>query len=208
MPADRSLSVGPARRQARSVDEISRRVLIGGAATAIAVCTAGIAPAREAIGDGAGGFAPETADPELPAAFQANARRFHAAALATQDRFPQQAAHFLAISIELSLKSYLLCRGFSDDWNRRHIGHDLGKALTCVQRAGFQDVPSELPAIAALLSPYYVRHAFDGLSAARVAALHALDAYDVVQALQDRIGAAIGRAERFSQPAAASFEFG
>jgi hypothetical protein len=208
MPADRSLSIGPGRRQARSVDGISRRVLIGGAATAIVVCAAGVEPVREAVGDGAGGFAPETADPELPAVFQANARRFHAAALAIQDRFPRQATNFLAIAIELSLKSYLLHRGFNDGWNRVHIGHDLGKALRCAQRAGFQDVPPELPSVAARLGPYYVRHAFDGLSAATIAALHAANACDTVQALQDRIDAAIGQARLISRPAVAPPEFG
>ncbi|CAN7341035.1 hypothetical protein [Mesorhizobium sp. LjNodule214] len=38
------------------------------------------------------------------------------------------ALHAIAVAIELLLKSHLLSVATDDHWNRRHIGHDLGKA--------------------------------------------------------------------------------
>jgi hypothetical protein len=191
MPADRGFSVGPIPRQRRSADGISRRILIGGVSSATVASAVDARWAHKLVSDGAGGYAPDT---ELSAAFQANARGFYAAALAGQDRFPGQAAHFLAIAIELSLKSYLLHRGFSDDWNRIHIGHDLVKALSCACRAGFHDVPSDLPGVIALLSPAYLHHAFHKLSPETVATLRGLGAYDAVRVLFDGVNTAIRQA--------------
>jgi hypothetical protein len=150
--------------------------------------------AREDVEDRARRPRRTAAKTELSVVFQANARGFYVSAVAGQDRFPRPAAHFLAIAIELSLKSYLLHRGLSDDWNRVHIGHDLVKALSCVRRAGFRAIPSDLPGIAALLSPLYLRHAFHRLSPGTVATLRGLRAYDVVRILLDNVGEAIGQA--------------
>lgn len=60
-----------------------------------------------------------------------------------------------AIAIELGLKAYLLHCGFSDDWNRIHLGHDLKKALRCARLAGLRDLPIGLAELAGVLGPLY-----------------------------------------------------
>ena len=201
MAADHVHPVGPNSRQRWRVSAISRRALIGAASTAIIVSAAPAGSAQEILSGRAGDPYPKAAGVALSAVFWTNAQRFHAAALATEDRFPRQAAYSLAIAIELSLKSYLLHRGFSDDWNRVHIGHDLRRALRCARRAGFDDIPPNLPVITTLLSPYYLRHAFDGMTPTTVALLDGLGAYATVQALHHAVGGAVRRREPFDMSA-------
>lgn len=71
------------------------------------------------------------------------------------DRSGGRSPYHSAIAIELGLKAYLLHRGFSDDWNRVHLRHDLKKALRCAQMAGLRDVPDGLAELAAVLGPLY-----------------------------------------------------
>ena len=71
------------------------------------------------------------------------------------DRVGAQAAYHSAIAIELGLKAYLLNRGFSDDWTRVWLRHDLSKALRCVRMLGFEDVPDGIGELAAVLGPLY-----------------------------------------------------
>lgn len=66
-----------------------------------------------------------------------------------------QSAYHSAIAIELGLKAYLLHRGFSDDWTRVWLRHDLSKALRCVQMLGFEGVPDGIAELAAVLGPLY-----------------------------------------------------
>lgn len=66
-----------------------------------------------------------------------------------------QSAYHSAIAIELGLKAYLLHRGFSDDWTRVWLRHDLSKALRCVRMVGFKDVPDGIAELAAVLGPLY-----------------------------------------------------
>jgi len=72
------------------------------------------------------------------------------------DRSWGRSAYPSAIAIELGLKDYLLHRGFSDDWNRIHLRHDLKKALRCARLAGLRDLPVGLAELAAVLGPLYV----------------------------------------------------
>lgn len=72
------------------------------------------------------------------------------------DRSRARSAYASAIAIELGLKAYLLHRGFSDDWNRIHLRHDLKKALRCARLAGLRDLPVGLAELAAILGPLYV----------------------------------------------------
>ena len=195
MAADNVHPVGPNSRQRWRGDAISRRALIGRASAAIMVSAAPSALARNILSGRAGDLCPDAAGLALSAVFWSNAQGFLVAAPARLDRFPGRAAHSLAIAIELSLKSYLLHRGFSDDWNRVQIGHDLWRALRCARRAGFHDVPPHLSVVTAFLSPYYLRHAFDGMSPAAVALLHRLGAHTTVQALHHAVGAAIRKRE-------------
>lgn len=95
-------------------------------------------------------------DHRLAAAFLRNARTFHVMAWTESDRSGARSAYASAIAIELGLKAYLLHRGFSDDWNRIHLRHDLKKALRCARLAGLRDLPVALAELAAVLGPLYV----------------------------------------------------
>jgi hypothetical protein len=71
------------------------------------------------------------------------------------DRVSAQSAYHSAIAIELGLKSYLLHCGFSDDWTRVWLRHDLSTALRCVRMLGFEGVPDGIGELAAVLGPLY-----------------------------------------------------
>jgi len=133
------------------------------------------------------------ADWLLAYTFRRNAAGFHEAAEAAQDRHPEVTRYFLAIAIELALKAYLLDRGISDDWNRIHIRHDLTKALKCARRAGFSGAPVGLPALAALLSPYYGAHAISAMAPDAIALVSWPEACDTVRNLIAAVSAAIDR---------------
>lgn len=63
----------------------------------------------------------ERCDQPSALALYRNTACFHENAEAAVKRFPEMTRYFLAITIELSLKTYVLHRGISDDWNRVHI---------------------------------------------------------------------------------------
>lgn len=94
-------------------------------------------------------------DHHLARSFAHNARAFHAMGWTDHDRVGTRSAYHSAIAIELALKAYLLHRGFSDDWNRVHLGHDLSKALRCVRMIGFRSVTDGIAELAAVLGPLY-----------------------------------------------------
>ena len=91
----------------------------------------------------------------LAIAFARNARAFHTMAWTDDDRVGAQSAYHSAIAIELGLKAYLLHRGFSDDWTRVWLRHDLSKALRCGRMLGFEAVPGGTAELAAVLGPLY-----------------------------------------------------
>jgi len=91
----------------------------------------------------------------LAVALVRNARTFHAMAWPESDPSGVRPAYPSAIAIELGLKAYLLHRGFSDDWNRIHLRHDLKKTLRCARLAGLRDVPDGVAELAAVLGPLY-----------------------------------------------------
>jgi hypothetical protein len=128
----------------------------------------------------------------LANAFRRNAAGFHEAAVSALDRHPEATRYFLAIATELALKAYLLHRGISDDWNRVHIRHDLAKALRCARRAGLDGVPAELPALAALLSPYYQVHAIAAMPLDAMESVRWSEACETVRALIDAVTRATG----------------
>jgi hypothetical protein len=132
-------------------------------------------------------------DHALAVAFFRNAEGFLSAAEIAKASFPEHALHFLAIAIELALKAYLLNRGVRDDWNRDHIGHDLSRALKCAQRAGFNAAPSDLAALAALLTPLYVRSVAWRAQPEVLTAKRLTDACDTTGDLLSAVDAAIGR---------------
>jgi hypothetical protein len=140
------------------------------------------------------------ADRPMADTFRRNAAGFHKAAEAILDRSPEVTRYFLAIAIELALKAHLLHRGISDDWNRVHIRHDLAKALRSARRAGFNGAPVGLPALAALLSPYYKVHAISELPPDAIASVRWPEAFETVGDLLAAVGAAIARAGPDDEP--------
>jgi hypothetical protein len=171
---------------------ISRRVVLAGVSIGLAQAV-GASQAAEGAFDGGGRPRQDERKAELSLVFLANARGFYTAAVAARDRFPRQAAQSLAIAIELALKSYLLHQGFSDDWNRVHIGHDLCRALSYAQRAGLHDIPPGLHALTDLLSPYYSRHVFHAMTPQALGGISSPSTQAVVGALQTVVGEAIRR---------------
>ena len=133
------------------------------------------------------------ADWLLAHAFRRNAAGFHEAAEAALHHHQEVTRYFLAIAIELALKAYLLERGISDNWNRIHIRHDLTKALKCARRAGFNGAPERLPALAALLGPYYEVHAISAMAPDAIASVYWPEACDTVRDLIAAVSAAIDR---------------
>jgi hypothetical protein len=132
------------------------------------------------------------ADRPLAATFRRNAVGFHEAAEAARDRHPEATRYFLAIAIELALKTYLLDRGISDDWNRVYLRHDLSKALRFARRAGFNGAPAVLPQLAALLGPYYQVHAISRMPPEAVASVCWWQACTTVRDLIDAVVEAAG----------------
>ncbi len=185
MPPAKGITNDPRRGQSKAI--ISRRALTG-ALTALAVSVraqpSGAWPrhAGRPPGDGTG--------LELSATFLRNAYGFYGSAVAAHAHFPAQALQFLAIATELGLKAFLLHQGFSDHWNRVHLGHDLCKTLRCAWRAGFHDLPPSLPSLpmlTAILGPYYMHHGLGELRRETVQELFWSGAGDTVRALLDQV---------------------
>lgn len=128
----------------------------------------------------------------LAIAFARNARAFHAMAWTDDDRVGAKSAYHCAIAIELGLKAYLLYRGFSDDWTRVHLRHDLSKALRCVRMLGFRGVPHGIGELAAVLGPLYASGALRSGSAKPDLPLPPDDADKDICDLLSAVEAAIG----------------
>ncbi len=99
-------------------------------------------------------------DRHLAPVFRDNAASFVSGVEEIGQAHPQEAAHMTAIAMELALKSHLLAFGVSDEWNRRHLRHDLTKTLRCAREAGLIEPPDGMTAVAALFTPYYAHHEF------------------------------------------------
>lgn len=128
------------------------------------------------------------ADLDLARVFLRNARGFFRAGDETGALYPDHALYDFAIAIELSLKAFLLWRGLTDDWNRRHIRHDLRKALRCARRAGLRDIPGGLDVLTQALSPAYQRHAIHTRSEELLAIINVPAACETVRQLLDLVG--------------------
>ena len=63
--------------------------------------------------------------------------------------------HKAACATEFALKALLLHAGYSDDWNRRFIGLDLGSALTHARANGLPPPSEELERLITPLSDYH-----------------------------------------------------
>lgn len=111
---------------------------------------------------------PRIPNRSLANAFHQNARSFRASALEMRSSNPHASEHFLAIAIELTLKSYLLRLGVTDDWNRRYLRHDLAKTLRFARRGGLKAHSVALANIAHLLGAPYQSGGFTRSSEALI----------------------------------------
>lgn len=91
----------------------------------------------------------------LSATLLRNARTFYAVSWTDSDPYGGRTTYCSAIAIELGLKAYLLHRGFSDDWNRVYLRHNLTRALLCARLAGLRNIPADLRELADVLGPLY-----------------------------------------------------
>lgn len=131
-------------------------------------------------------------DHPLVVAFLRNARTFHAMSWTEPGRSGARSAYASAIAIELGLKAYLLHRGFSDDWNRIHLRHDLKKALRCARLAGLRDLPVGLAELAGVLGPLYASGDLRSGLVEPVLPISPESADRVISGLLDLVEAAIG----------------
>jgi hypothetical protein len=69
----------------------------------------------------------------------------------------------------------------------------LTKAVKCARRGGFYGAPAGLPALAALLSPYYEANAVLAMAPDTIASVSWPEARDTVRGLIAAVGAAIDR---------------
>ncbi|WP_070156971.1 hypothetical protein [Sphingobium phenoxybenzoativorans] len=118
-------------------------------------------------------------DTELAEAFLSNAYGFLKADLAS-----------LAISLELGLKSYLLHRGYADEWNSHHIRHDLRMAYDIAVEEEFGGVTPALEALIDAFSPIYSELHLDRCLLAAEAPLIMI-AREATCSMLDEISAAI-----------------
>lgn len=86
--------------------------------------------------------------------------RYHRAEGFFPDRDPSSIGgwhsflYFSGITAQLSLSAHLLDVGFPDEWNARHIGLRVAKALAYANATGFGHDCPNMARLAAVLSPY------------------------------------------------------
>ena len=122
-----------------------------------------------------------------------NAAGFLAGAqlLSRDDRHSREILlHHIACAIELSLKSFLRFRGWSDERCRLEIRHDLTKALDAAEGLGFHPSYPDLPLLVAILSRYYCRHRIRDLAAHEPALLSPQQALTATEELLSDVRAA------------------
>ena len=133
-----------------------------------------------------------------------NAARFLAGAqhLFRDDRQSREILfHHIAIAIELSLKSFLQFRGWSDERCRLEIRHDLTKALDAADGLGFRPSYPDLHPLLAILSPYYCRHRIGDLAAHEPALLSPHKALKAAEEVLSDVRAACPKGSGLGGPA-------
>ncbi|HET6377262.1 MULTISPECIES: hypothetical protein [Hyphomicrobiales] len=96
----------------------------------------------------------------------------------------------VGIAIELSLKSFLQCHGWSDERCRVELRHDLVRALAAARKLGLRPSDPDLARIVAVLSPFYRRHATAELAAQAPEPLEPERTLQVMERLLDDVRAA------------------
>lgn len=99
--------------------------------------------------------ASEAPDPDA-AFFLERAAGFLAGSVLQRGNDPgtEPVLHTLACSLELSLKAVLLAAGWNNARTRLELRHNLTKALTACESAGFKAVPGLHDVVATLSRPY------------------------------------------------------
>ena len=108
--------------------------------------------------------------------------------------------HHIACAIELSLKSFLQSRGWSDEQCRLEIRHDLTKALDAAEGLGFRPSYPDLHSLLAILSPYYCRHRIRDLAAHEPALLSPQQALKATEELLGDVRAACSKGSGLGGP--------
>ena len=132
-----------------------------------------------------------------------NAAGFLAGAqlLSRDDRHAREILlHQIACAIELSLKSFLQSRGWSDEQCRLEIRHDLTKALDAAEGLGFRPSYPDLHPLVASLSPYYCRHRIRDLAAHEPALLSPQQALKATEELLGDVRAACSKGSGLGGP--------
>jgi len=112
--------------------------------------------------------------------------------------------HQIACAIELSLKSFLQFRGWSDERCRLEIRHDLTKALDAAEGLGFHPSYPDLHSLLAILSPYYCRHRIRDLAAHDPATLSPQQALKAAEELLSDVRAACPKGSALGGPSSRS----
>lgn len=94
-------------------------------------------------------------DPMSSAKQWAEDRRHYRIVINPEDGRDLPDIRTFARSLMKEIGTDLLHRGFSDDWTRVWLRHDLSKALRCVRMLGFEAVPGGIAELAAVLGPLY-----------------------------------------------------
>jgi hypothetical protein len=92
--------------------------------------------------------------------FMRNAEGFLEGTVRMSATDPAAALHHLAIAVELGLKSWLLDRGYEDEWLKGHIRHDLELALFHANANGLPDIPKSTAGFIGRLGLVYQSHGF------------------------------------------------
>lgn len=137
---------------------------------------------------------------ENAAGFLAGARH-----LSGDDRHSREILfHHIACAIELSLKSFLQFRGWSDERCRLEIRHDLTKALDAAEGLGFHPSYPDLHSLLAILSPYYCRHRIRDLAAHEPALLSPQQALKAAEELLSDVRAVCTKGSGLGGPSSRS----
>lgn len=97
-----------------------------------------------------------------------------------------------AYAADFALKSFLLHKGASDEWNRRHIGHDIEKALARAVSEGLANIPPGMSRFAHPLADYHSGGRTPALAREVEAATPLPQVIATIRQLLGAIGAATG----------------
>jgi len=105
---------------------------------------------------------------------------------------PSIVVHSSAYATEFALKSLLLRAGYADDWNRRHIGLNLNRAMAHAIGCGLPPQPPEVSRLLAPLSRYHTDGRTPALVRKVLAVMQPTEIAATIRGLIDAVGAVTG----------------